>query len=150
MKQYPDLTPVQKERAIQVCYSNLLASVVTGEVTFKVAAFQEKIDNAIKEANRLKTPWFAADMVDEACGLQLRQVAQEVAADKYMFYPEEHDQIIPGVFSDVVQEAAPAPQVALPPCNETEPTMDMKQVTLPNGLEVYMMPEVKPENDCGN
>lgn len=97
MKQYPDLTPQQKERAIEQHKTIILEKFSSGVLTFEDRDLQDKVDPAIKRANDLSTPWFAAEYVNDAIGEIVQKMAEDDAADSFMFYPEPDEHVMPHI-----------------------------------------------------
>ena len=79
MKTYGDLTEKQQEAAVDFCVGKLLDRILEGALRFDDEAsgdnLQKRIDAAIREADRLQTPWFAGECILETCGKDLRDMA---------------------------------------------------------------------------
>lgn len=70
MKTFEELTDKEKEKAINHYTNELLTVIVQGGVRFNDElnedALQASIDEAIEEAEKMKTPWFAGEYVMDA------------------------------------------------------------------------------------
>lgn len=99
MKTFDELTDAQQEHAIHKCIVSLLEDIVRGTVRFDDKAngtdIQARIDAAIDEAERMRTPWFAHKYVLKAIDAELSGMALSQATES--IYPEAGERVIEGV-----------------------------------------------------
>jgi hypothetical protein len=100
MKRFDDLTPEQKDKAIQSMMSMHLKWVVTGMIRFRDDLngndLQARVDRAIQRAEELQTPWFAGEYVMDVAGDEIRRRGE--ASAKEAFYPEFDEVVAEGVW----------------------------------------------------
>jgi hypothetical protein len=100
MKKYTDLTAEQQAEAVHDALSNVLEDVVSGALCFADELngddVQQRIDAALKEADRLQTPWFAGEVVmeDSSVAAVLRGLAQADAEDEDTYYLEAGERVV--------------------------------------------------------
>lgn len=89
---FEELTEGEREQAVDMMYAELLQAVVEGGLRFDDAAnadnLQARIDTALSEAERMRTPWFAGEYVHDAAEDDLRSMAQCEAFDALYVDPE--------------------------------------------------------------
>lgn len=94
MKVYEELTEQQKEKAVDFCLSRLLDGILDGAIRFSDTQnsddLQARIERAIREADRLQTPWFAGECIMETCAEDLRGMATCDAEDSLYAEPGEY------------------------------------------------------------
>jgi len=95
MKRYNELTEAQQEKAIDRWIANLLDSIASGELRFRGDDLQERIDGAVRMANRACTPWFVGGYIMDTCREEIRIMAICNAEDR--LYPELDEQVVFGV-----------------------------------------------------
>lgn len=98
-KTFSQLTPDQQKKAIDKCLTQLLTDILENGMRFNDQLnhddLQARIDAAIAQAERLHTPWFAAECILETCREDLEAMARPEAEDA--IYPESHERCIQGV-----------------------------------------------------
>jgi hypothetical protein len=101
MKTFDQLTDNEKAKAIDAAVSRLLEGICEGVLRFSDEKngddLQARIDAAFERAEKLRTPWFAADYIMDAAGDEIREMAQCDAEDSV--YSEPGERIVRGVAS---------------------------------------------------
>lgn len=96
MRTWYDLNDDERKRAVNKATERILGAVLEGAIHFNDALnqddLQERIDDAIREANGNRTPWFAGEYVMESVGDTLRGMAQCDAEDS--FFPACRERVI--------------------------------------------------------
>ena len=99
MKKYNELTEYEKKAALDKILSDDLELILSGVIRFDDGlnddGLQRRIDAAIAEAERMKTPWFASEYILDACREELEKIAICVAEDA--LYPEPYEIVINGI-----------------------------------------------------
>jgi hypothetical protein len=98
VKTWTDLNEEQRAKAINREIENLLTEILEG-LRFNDALnrddLQARIDKAIAEANRQRTPWFAGECILETCREEIEGMARCTAEDA--LYPEAGEYTIRGI-----------------------------------------------------
>lgn len=94
MKTFDQLNETQQALAIEKCLVDILTDIVEGRIRFD-DPLQDRIDAAMDEAERMQTPWFAADYVIKAIDAELSGMA--LADATHALYPERGERIVEGV-----------------------------------------------------
>lgn len=101
VKTFDQLSPEQQDKARDEALDDLLEAIVEGAIRFNDElngdTLQASIDAAMEQAEELRTPWFAGEIIMDAVGDVLRGMAECDAEDA--LYPEGHERIIEGVAS---------------------------------------------------
>ena len=96
MRGYKDLTPDERKQAEENAATTLLRGILEGGIRFNDERnrdnLQARIDGAMEEAERMRTPWFAHEYIMERAGDEIRGMAQCDAEDA--LYPDENERII--------------------------------------------------------
>lgn len=99
MKTYSELTPEQQKKAVEHFIKLDLESIIDGWLKFNDDLngdnLQARIDAAIEKAERMRTPWFAAEYIMDSCGEEITLMAQCSAED--CLYPEQYERIVEGI-----------------------------------------------------
>ena len=94
MRKFDQLTPAQQEKAAAHELTLLLTEIVQGAIRFNDKLngddLQARIDKALAQADKMKTPWFAHEYVMEACKEDLEGLARSKAEDALYPEPEEY------------------------------------------------------------
>ena len=94
MKKYDELTEEQKEKAVNICLTNLLTAIIEGQFVFD-DELGNKIEEAFKKAEKKRTPWFSHEYIMDTCSEELKEMALEDA--KQVIYSEPTEWVIKGV-----------------------------------------------------
>lgn len=93
MKTFEQLTDQQKTIAIDKATDALLTAIVEGAIRFDDERngndLQARIDGAWARAERLRTPWFAGEIIMEVAGDDIRGMAECDAEDALYAEPDE-------------------------------------------------------------
>jgi len=96
MKNWSGLSEKERELAKHAALTHILKAVIEGGLRFDDRAnndnLQKRIDQALAEAERMRTPWFAHEYIMESCGQELQSFAADDAVDA--FYPEDSEFIL--------------------------------------------------------
>jgi len=96
MRTFTQLSHNEREKALVIALTILLGAVLEGAVRFSDDAndddLQARIDEACVEADEMRTPWFAGEIVMDVAGDELKGMALCDAQDA--LYPEPGQQII--------------------------------------------------------
>lgn len=98
MRRYQNLNTEEQTQAVNKALESLLKAIVEGALRFNGKAnkddLQKRIDKALAEADRLQTPWFAAEIIleDGTVKEKLMSIAQADAESAY--YPDKAESII--------------------------------------------------------
>ncbi len=98
IRKYEDLTAIEKNQAVQNCLSQLLNSIMNGEIKFddkqNGEPIQERIEAAAVKADKLETPWFITEIImeDKWLAEKLTLIAQAEA--EQALYPEIDQMIV--------------------------------------------------------
>lgn len=79
MKTFNQLSAEQKSKALAKSLNHLLEAICEQQVMFAgtpaMDILQDRIDAAIDEANRMKTPWFYGEYIMDTCREDLTALA---------------------------------------------------------------------------
>jgi hypothetical protein len=90
MKTFQELSARQQARAKEQALGRLLQKVSEGTISFPGNKdLQKKVADAAAEAERLKTPWFIAEMILDTCRDEFEQFAAMDAARAFYREPSE-------------------------------------------------------------
>lgn len=92
MKTYQELSDEQRKKAVEAMLTKTLTWLCEGLMPFADEDIADRINEAIANANKMRTPWFAHEYIMESCGLELRAYAEEDA--KRAFYREPGDLVL--------------------------------------------------------
>ena len=96
MRRFEDLTEEEQTEAVDRCLIGLVEAVIEGALRFNDKlngdALQARIDKAMKQAEKMQTPWFTGEYVLEAARDELRSMACADAEDAY--YPEATEKVV--------------------------------------------------------
>ena len=99
MKKFSKLTKEQKQAAIDKATDELLQAVVEGAISFNDGLngdhLQKRINMAMDQADKMRTPWFAGEYVMDAVGDELRGMALCTAEDA--LYVEPGELVVSGI-----------------------------------------------------
>ena len=91
MRTYQELSEQEQARAREVALGLLVEAVASGAITFaRGTVLESKVAAGIAEAERLQTPWFAAEYVLERCREELEGMSLCDAEDALYPGPDEH------------------------------------------------------------
>lgn len=92
MKTFNQLDEQSQARALETAVNTLLKKICEGSVRFSDRDIQAKIDEAAKQAERMKTPWFMHEFVMETCKDEVTRAAKVDAHRAY--YREPGDLVL--------------------------------------------------------
>ncbi len=99
MKTYSELTPEQQKKAVDYFIKLDLDGICEGWLRFNDSLneddLQSRIDAAIEKAEKMQTPWFAAEYIMDSCGEEITSMARCSAED--CLYPEQHERMVEGI-----------------------------------------------------
>ena len=99
MKTFNELTEKQQQKAIDYFLKIDLEAIMDGWLKFNDDLngddLQQRIDDAWKKAENMRTPWFWGDYIMETCSEELTAMAQAAAEDS--IYPEQHERMEEGI-----------------------------------------------------
>lgn len=100
MKTFEQLDSTQQEKAIQKCTVRLLEAILEGGIRFNDQLNQDdlqaRIDRAMAQAEKMKTPWFASEYVMETCKDEIEGMARCDAEDALY---SEGENVIAGIIA---------------------------------------------------
>ena len=93
MRRWNDLSYEDQAKALVIASNAVLDGLIAGTLELPKLA-QEKVIETIEEAERLQTPWFAAEMLAEVQEVMTEVMVIAEADAKEAFYPEDVDSVI--------------------------------------------------------
>lgn len=90
MKRYGELAPEQQGQAREKALQELLESIVQGVWIPGVPGLAAKIDEAWREVDAKRTPWFWAEAILDRCRAELEAMALDDARGAIYLEPGEY------------------------------------------------------------
>lgn len=82
VRTFEQLSPDEQGWALGKSRVDLLRIIVEGGIRFEDQDLQGRIERALKEADRMQTPWFAHEYVMDEAGDDIRAMAQAEAESR--------------------------------------------------------------------
>lgn len=101
MKTYDQLCETEKQRAYDKVNNQLVEDIVSGQMRFNDKLnhddLQKRIDKAIAKAEKMQTPWFAAEyLFDDPIVTELIDAMVRAQVEEAL-YPEPNEYVIDGI-----------------------------------------------------